>query len=211
MTTPTTKEFPVDDYLANVEADRRNEGEPRNQTSVIRRKFFAGERLSAQLVAEEIGCSNGLLNMTVRDMEALGFNFDKETVPSPNGLKHTRTFHVLRNPAHRVTAESVRAVRALHMGARNGKGKTKRKRGKPTAPTSPEVMGALGMGSPEPERPRRGRKPARVPVPPLPEMGATLTVAMLAVDPDTNVARIGLRNGVHAYEVTVESWSVTTR
>lgn len=51
-------------------------------------------------------------------------------------------------------------------------------------------------------RPVRRGRPA---LPALPEMGGTLRVVMLAVDEEQGVARLGLRDSSHIWEVTVDA------
>src|SRR5262252_6576977 len=191
-------EHTTTDYLAALEADRTNTGEPPTTTARLRRALFAGEWLHVADVVERFGGSNGLLHMTMRDMEWLGFKFDSEVGQAPTG--HKRTSYKLRNPQHRVTDAAVQEMRGKRYSKRGKrKPKSKAPRGSTRATLGLDVSPAASA-----TENRRGRRPHKPPLPVLPEMGSTLTVTMLAIDPDTGLARIGLRNGVHAYEVTVD-------
>lgn len=166
------------EYLAALEADRNNEGKPTGTTSKVRRALFAGEWLSGVAVGRRFKCSSSLLNVTMRDMRGLGFEFEQQRTDA--GL----TAYRLRNPKHPVNAADVRRMRAS----------------RPRRPVEPVEPGVVDVDNGE--RPRRRSKPY---LPVLPAMGSALTVTMLSIDPDTGLARMGLRNGAHAYEVTVDA------
>src|SRR5215471_766970 len=168
----------TDDYLAALEADRNNDGKPKGTTSRVRRALFAGEWCNGSDVAFKFKCSTSLLNVTMRDMRGLGFEFEQQRTDA--GF----TAYRLRNPKHPVNAADVRRMRAA------------RPRRSPVEPVEPGVID-VDNG----ERPRRRSKPY---LPVLPAMGSALTVTMLSIDPDTGLARMGLRNGAHVYEVTVD-------
>lgn len=187
------------DYIGALADDRDNKGKPRNATSQIRRLLFAGEWCSAKECADRFSCSNGLLHMTIRDLEILGFKFDTQVEQGAEHGNAKRTLYKLRNPQHTVSDAKVRELRASRSPSRN------HRKPKPEGDGAPDdvardVLDGLPLAAP-----KRGRRPHKPPLPVLPEMGSTLTITMLSIDPDTGIARMGLRNGAHSYEVTVDA------
>src|SRR5262252_8255124 len=165
------------EYLAALEADRNNEGKPAGTTSRVRRALFAGEWLNGVATGRRFKCSTSLLNVTMRDLRGLGFEFEQR---NHDGRVESR----LRNPRHPVNDADVRRMRAA----------------RPRRSIEPVEPGVVDVDNGE--RPRRRSKPH---LPVLPAMGSALTVTMLSIDPDTGLARMGLRNGAHVYEVTVDA------
>jgi len=143
----------------------------------IKRRLLAGEPLTSAQTSEEYGVSKALLGSVLSKLKGEGHTFTEQQVPG------------LGNPKqYRITTPTNTDIWGKGENVVSLQANKKAKAAKPTPAPKPPA-------APKPRKP----KPLDVPVPTL---GATLRVALLAVN-DDGVVTIGINNGTQSWMAEV--------